>query len=84
MEDVYINIDEYNPNRKCNGFMPFEYIIGDMITKKKLRPIVVELFITGQKLNIYTGFITQFYFQAPKDIRINSLHCFVVEIPNKR
>ena len=41
-----------------------------MINKKKLNPIVSELFIGGRKLNISIVFITQLYFKVPKDVRL--------------
>ena len=50
----------------------------------KLNPIVTELFIRSRKLNISLVFITQFYFAIPKNIRLNSLHNFIMKIPNKR
>ena len=46
---------------------------------KKLNPIVTELFVRERKLNIYLDFIT-----FPKNIRLNSTHCFVIKIPSKR
>ena len=55
-----------------------------MIADKKLSPIVAELFIRGRKLNIFLVFITQSYFSVPKNIRRNSTHYFVMNIPNKR
>ena len=51
---------------------------------EKLNPIVTELFIRERKLNISLDFITQSYFAVPKNIRLNSTHCFVMKIPNKR
>ena len=42
-------------------------MIADLLSKKKLKPIVTELFIRGRKLNIYLVFITQPYFTVPKD-----------------
>ena len=45
---------------------------------------MTELFIRGRKLPISLDFITQFYFTVPKNIRLNSTHYFVMEIPNKR
>ena len=59
-------------------------MIADMLSKKKLRPIVTELFITGRKLNISLGFITQSYFSVPKNLRLNSTHYFIMKISNKR
>ena len=51
---------------------------------KKLNPIVTELFIRGGKLNTYFVFITQFYFDVPKNIRLNSTHYFNKKTPNKQ
>ena len=45
---------------------------------------MTELFIRGRKLPISLDFITQFYFTVPKNIRLNSTHYFVMEIPNNR
>ena len=59
-------------------------MIADMLSNKKLNPIVTELFIRGRKLNISLVFITQSYFAVPKNIRLNSTHYFVMKIPNKR
>ena len=51
---------------------------------KKLYPIVTELFIRVRKLNISLVFITQSYFAVPKNISLNSMHYFILKIPNKR
>ena len=59
-------------------------MIADMINNKKLNSIVTELFIRGRKLNISLVFITQSYFNVPKDVRLNSTHFFILKIPNKR
>ena len=55
-----------------------------MLSNKKLNPTVTELFIRGRKLNISLVFITQSYFTVSKNIRLNSLHYFVIKIPNQR
>ena len=59
-------------------------MIADMFSNKILNPIVTEILIWGRKLNISLVFITQSYFAVPKNIRLNSTHHFVIEIPNKR
>ena len=59
-------------------------MITDMINNKILNLIVTELLIRGRKLNISIIFITQSYFKVPKDVRLNSTHFFIMEIPNKR
>ena len=45
MQDVYKNIEEYNPGKKRKVLMVFDDMVADMINNKKLNPIVTELFI---------------------------------------
>ena len=59
-------------------------MIADMVNNKKLNPIVTELFIRGRKFNISIIFITQSHFKVPKDVRLNSIHFFIMKITNKR
>ena len=84
MQDVYKNIEDYNPIKKCKVLIIFDDMIADMINNNKLNSIVTELFIRGRKLNISIVFITQSYFKVPKDVRLNSTHFFIMKIPNKR
>ena len=58
-------------------------MISDMLSNKKLNPILAELFIRGRKLNIFLLFIKQSYFAVPKNIKLNSTYYFVTKIPNK-
>ena len=60
VQDVYKNIKEYNSGRKCNVLIVFDVMIADMIRNKKFSPVLIELFIIGQKLNISAAFIMQF------------------------
>ena len=55
-----------------------------MLSNKKLSPMVTELFIRSRKLNISFTIITQSYFAAPRNIRLNSTHYFIMKIPYKR
>ena len=48
MEDVYKNIENYNPGKKRNILILFDDMIADMINNKKLNPVVTELFIRGR------------------------------------
>ena len=48
-----------------------------------LRAIIKELFIRCRKLNISLAFITQSYFSAPKDVRLNSTHYLIMKINNR-
>ena len=84
MQDVYKNIEDYNPIKNRKVLIIFDGMIADMINNNKLNPIVTELFIRGRKLNISIVFITQSYFKVPKDARLNSTHFFIMKIPNKR
>ena len=80
MNDIYNNIEEYNPNKKRRILIAF----GDMIADMLCNSIVTELFIRGRKLNLSLVFIRQSYFIVPKNITLNSTHCFVMKIPNKK
>ena len=84
MQDVYKNIEDYNPIKKHEVLIIFDDMIVNMINNSKLNPIVTELFIRGRKLNISIVFIMQSYFKVPKDVRLNSMHFFIMKIPNKR
>ena len=50
MNDIYKNIEEYNPNKIRKILIVFDDMIVDMLSNKKLNPIVTELFIKGRKL----------------------------------
>ena len=84
MQDVYKNIEDYNPIKERKILIVFDDMIADMINNNKLNLIVTELFIRGRKLNVSIVFITQSYFKVPKDVRLNSTHFFIMKIPNKR
>ena len=84
MHDVYKNIDDYNPDKENKVLILFDDMIADMIHNNELNSIVTKLFIRGRKLNISLGFITQWYFKVPKDVRLNTSHFFITKIPNKR
>ena len=81
MDDTYRNIEEYNPDEKRKMWVVLDDMIIDTLSNKKTVP---ELFITGRKLNISLAFIAQSYSAVPKNIRLNSTHCFIMKIPNKR
>ena len=83
MDDIFKNIEEYNPNKKCKILIVFDVMIADMLSNKELNPTVTELFIRGRRLNISYVFITP-YIDVPKNIRLNSTHYLVMKIPNKQ
>ena len=83
MQDVYKNIEDYNPGKKRKTLIVFDDMFADTINNKELNPVVTELLIRGRKLNISIVFITQSYFKVPKDVRLNSTHFFIMTIPNE-
>ena len=42
-QDVYKNIEDYNRIKKCKLLIIFDDMIADMISNKKLNPIVTEV-----------------------------------------
>ena len=50
MDDIYKNIEEYNPNQKRKILFVFNYIIADMLRKNNLNPIVTELLTRSREL----------------------------------
>ena len=67
MNDIYRNIEEYNPNKKQKILIVIDDMIADMLSNKKLDPIVTELFIRGTKVNISLVFIIQSYLAIQKE-----------------
>ena len=47
MDDIYKNIEEYNPNKKRKMLIVFDDMIANMLSNKKPNPIVTEMFIRG-------------------------------------
>ena len=45
MDDIYKKIEEYNLNKKRKIWIVFDYMIADVLSNKKLNPIVTGLFI---------------------------------------
>ena len=84
MDDVYGNIDDYNPSRKRKIVIVFVYMIADIMTEIKFHAIIKELFIRCRKLNISLVFIAQSYFSVTKDVTLNSTHYLIMKINNKR
>ena len=57
MDDVYENINDYNPIRKRKKIIVFDDMIADIMTSKKFQAIIKELFVRCRKLNISLVFI---------------------------
>ena len=68
VDDVYENIDDYNPNRKRQILIACDDMIVDIMANKQFQSIITDLFIRCRKLNISLAFITLSYFSVPKDM----------------
>ena len=84
MDDVYENIDDYNPSRKRKILIAFDNMIAEIMINEKFQAIMKELFIRCRKLNISLVFITQSDFSVSEDVRLNSTHYLIMKINNKR
>ena len=65
MGDVYEYINDYNSSRKRKIFIVFDDMIADVMTNKKFKARIKELFITCRKRNISHSLI--FLFQEMLD-----------------
>ena len=83
-DDVYNNIDDYNPKRKRKVLIVSDDMIADIMANKRFQAIIKELFIRCRKLNISLVFITQFYFRVPKEVRLNSRHYLIIKTRDRR
>ena len=82
IDDVYENLEDYNPTKKRGVLIVFDGVIVDIKSNKTIRPTVKELFLRGRKLNISLVFISQSYFKVSKTIRLNATHYFTMKIRN--
>ena len=83
MDDVYENIDDYNPSTKKKKLIVFDETTADIMTNRRFQAIIKELFVRCKKLNISLVFISQSYFSVPKNVRLNSTRYLIMKI-NKR
>ena len=80
IHNLYDNIEQFNPDRKCKVLVVSDDMIADMSISKKHNQIVTELLISGRKLNISTVFVSKSYFEVPKDGRLSCTHFFIIKI----
>ena len=52
MDHIYKNIEEYNPIKKRKTLIIFDNMIADVLSTKKLNPIVTELFIRDRNISL--------------------------------
>ena len=84
MDDVYKDIDNYNPKRDKKVLVVFDNMVAGIVTNKEFQAIIKKLFVRCRKLYISLVFITQSYFSVPKYVRLNSTHYLIMKINNKR
>ena len=83
MNDVLDDINDYNKNRDKKVLIVFD-MIADIEYNKSFKQIIKELFYRARKINVLIVFITQSYFRALKDARLNSTHYILMRIGNKK
>ena len=71
---IFIKILKNTDKLRYKILIVSDDMVADMLSNKKLKPIVTEFFIRGRKLNISLVFLSQSYFAVPKNIRLNSTH----------
>ena len=69
MDDVYENINDYNPIRKRKKLIVFDDMIADM-TNERFQTIIKDLFIRCRKLNISLCFFHSILFFSSKRCKI--------------
>ena len=84
MSDVLDDINNYNKNRDKKELIVFDDMIADIEYNKNFKRIIKELFYRARKINVSIVFITQSYFRALKDARLNSTHYILMKIGNKK
>ena len=84
MNDVLDDINDYNKNRDKKVLIVFDDMIADIEYNKNFKRIIKELFYRALKINVSIVFITQSYFRALKDTRLNSTHYILMRIGNKK
>ena len=72
IDDIYENLEDYNPRRQRRAWIVFDDMIADMESNETSSPIVTELFLKGRKLNILLAIISRSYFKVSKTVRLNA------------
>ena len=84
MGDVLDDINNYNINRDKKVLIVFDDMIPYIEYNKNFTQIIKELSYRARKINVSIVFITQSYFRALKDARLNSTHYILMKIGNKK
>ena len=84
MNDVLDDINNYKKKRYKKVLIVFDDMTVDIEYNKNFKRIIKELFYRARKINVSIIFITQSYFRALKDTRLNSTHYILMKIGNKK
>ena len=84
MDDIYDDIKNYNKKRKRKVSIALDDMISHVMSDKKVKQVLKELFIRCRKLNMSLCFLSQSYFSVPKDVRLNCTHYIIFKLNNKR
>ena len=77
IDDIYKNIEEYNPNKKRKILIVFDGTIASIFGGKIRDPIVTVLFIRRRKLNISLVFVTVLFCCSKSfPVNFNNLFCY--------
>ena len=82
MDEIFSIIEDYNKKRKRKFFS--DDMISHVMSDKKAQQVLKELFIKYRKLNISLCFLTQSYFNVPRDVRLNCTHYIIFKLNKKR
>ena len=73
MDDVYQNIDDYNPSKKRKVLIVFHGMIADIMSNKKFQVTIKELFVSCRKLNISLVSLSLIFCSKRCEIKLNKL-----------
>ena len=59
--------------KKMKCIKVFDNIVVDILSNKRVSPIVIEIIISGRKLNISTIFIIKSYFKEPEEVKLYTI-----------
>ena len=74
MGDVFKKIEEHNPSKKPKILIVLNDVLTDLLSNRKLNPVVTELFVRWRKWNISLVFTAQSCFALQKNIRLSFTH----------
>ena len=84
MNDVLDDINNYNKDNDKKVLIVFDDLIADIEYNKNFKRIIKELFYRACTINVSIVFMTQSYFRALKDARLNTMHYILMKIGNKK